>query len=274
MLRVASNVASIAAQRAMRTTERDLGRSLQELASGSRFNSPGADPAGLAISENVLAQTKGYEAALYNTQNASSFIQVAEGAISEQNNILVRLRELAVQAASDTYSDTERGFLNDEYQQLVQEFDRIATSTRFGSQALLDGSTKDYEFQVGVHKGEENIVRYTSDTNTTASNLGISGNSVSDIGDARDSLESIDQALIGLNGARAKLGAIQSRLDSSVNHISTQVESLSGAYQNMAQANIPDVISRVKRDQVLQQYQAAALQAANDIPANMLRLIA
>lgn len=274
MLRISSSVAAFSAQRAMRQTDRDIGRALKELSEGTRFVTPGSDPAGYAISENLLAQTKGFQAALNNTENAASFIQVAEGALSEQNNILIRLRELAIQASSDTYSDTEREFLDAEYQQLTQEFERIAQSTTYGSQPLLNGSAKEYEFQVGVHKGADNVVRYTNDTNTTASNLGISGTGVSDKGDARDSLEDIDKALVAMGGARAKLGAIQSRMDASINHIQSQVEGLTGAYSRMSDANIPEAVSRVRRGQVLQQYQAMAMAISNENDTALLKLIA
>lgn len=267
-------MATLTAARAFQQNERDLGRALKELSSGTKFVSPGADPAGLAIAENLAAQTKGYQAALRNTENATSFISIAEGALSEQSNIIIRLRELAVQAASDTLSEVEREFLNDEFTQLVGEFDRIALSTKYGSQPLLDGTSREYEFQVGVHKGEENIIRYTNDTNTTAQNLGLEGLGVSDKADARDSLETLDQAVIDLTAARAKLGAIQSRMDTTISHMTTQVEAISGAYTRMAETNIPDAISRVRRGQILSQYQAVALQVANSQMENSLRLIA
>ena len=273
-MRISSNLASLTAQRAYSRTERDTAAALQQLASGTKYNSPGADPAGLAIAQSLKAQTKGYQAALNNTENAGSFIQIAEGALAEQNNILIRLRELAVQAASDTLSDVERGYLNDEATQITEEFDRIAKSTKFGSQPLLDGSTRDYEFQVGVHSGAENIIKYTNDTNTTASNVGIDGLSVEDKSSARDALGSLDEALVTMGTARAKLGAIQSRLDSTVNHIQSQVEGISEAESRMSDTDIPQAITTVRRGQILQQYQAMALQQANESMGNYLRLIA
>lgn len=274
MMRISSGLASLTAQRAFSSTERETGRALRELATGSRFNSPGADPAGLAISENLRAQAKGYQAALNNTENATSFVQIAEGSLAEQNNIIIRLRELAVQAASDTLSDNERGYLDEEFRQLTDEFDRIARSTRFGSQPLLDGTNREYEFQVGVNKGDENVISYTSDTNSTASNMGISGLSVADKDDARDALEDLDEALMNMNASRAKLGAIQSRLDTAVSHLQTQVENVSEASSRISDADIPDAVSRVRRGQILAQYQAAALQAANQSTEAYLRLIA
>lgn len=272
-MRITSSLASLTAQRNFNRSERDTARALKELSSGSRFNSPGADPAGLAIAQSLTGQMRGYQAALKNTENATSFVAIAEGAVAEQSNILIRLRELAVQAASDTLSDTERGFLNDEYQLLTQEFDRIAKSTKYGSQGLLDGSTRSYEFQVGVHNTSSDIIKYTNDTDTTASNLDIDGLGVEDKSDARDALESLDDALMELNAARAKLGAVQSRFDTTIEHLQTQVESVGGAVSRMSDTDIADAVARARKGMILSHYQAAALQMANQQADAYLRLV-
>lgn len=274
MLRVSTNMASLSAQRALGITQRNTERALQELATGSRFSSAGADAAGYAIAENMRSQVQGYRAAGYNADNAASFVSVAEGALHEQNNILVRLRELAVQAASDTFSERERKMLDQEYQSLSQEFDRIAKSTKFGSQPLLDGTSKDYEFQVGIGRGDENIISFKSDTNTTLSNMNLDGSGVIDKGDARDSLESIDEAMYKLSEARAGLGALHGRMESAVSHIGSQIENLSSAHSKMADADVAQAVSTARRGQILQQYQASALTAANESQAYLLRLIA
>lgn len=272
-MRITSGLASLSTRAYADRTERDVGRALKELASGSRFNSPGADPAGMAIAQGLQSQVKGYQAALKNTENATSFVAIAEGALAEQNNITVRLRELAVQAASDTLSDVERGFLNDEYQQLTQEFDRIAKSTKFGSQGLLNGATQSYEFQVGVHKGDENVIKYTNDTNTTASNVDLDGLSVETKSDARDALEYIDTAMLKVNAARAKLGAVQSRMDATTSHLQTQSEAVTEASSRLSDTDVADAVARVRRGQILSQYQAAAIQLGNEQMQNSLRLI-
>jgi len=273
-MRISSNFASLTAQRVLSQTQRSTEKAMQELASGSRFSAPGSDAAGHAIAENMRGQIRGYGAAKRNAENAASFVQVAEGALNEQSNILIRQRELAVQAASDTFSDKEREFLNYEFQQLSQEFDRIAKSTRFGSQPLLDGTSKTYEFQVGVSTGDDSVIKYSNDTDTTASNLGVDGLDIDDKDYARDSLESIDDALMQVNEARAKLGSIQSRMDHAMNHIDSQEVNLSEAHSRMADADIPRAISEFRRGQILMQYQAAMLAASNDSTANLLKLIA
>ncbi|MBL7669302.1 MAG: flagellin FliC [Bdellovibrionaceae bacterium] len=273
-MRISANVVSLTSQRFMGQTQRSVEKALQQMASGSRFADTGADPAGFAIAENMRSQIQGYKSAKMNAENATSFVQIAEGALNEQNNILIRMRELAVQAASDTYSDTERGYLNDEFNQINAESDRIARTTKFGSQSLLDGASKDYEFQVGVNKSQNDIVRYTSDTNTTAGELGTEGLTIESKGDARDSLEEIDVALTRINGARAKMGAIQNRMDNVVNHIDSQISGLSEAHSRMADADLAEAVMTARRGQMLQQYQAAALGMALESEQAQLRLIA
>ena len=257
----------------MGQTQKSVQRALQEMASGTRFVDAGVDPAGYAIAENLKSQIRGYSSAKMNAENATSFVQIAEGALNEQNNILIRMRELAIQAASDTYSDTERGYLNDEFQQINQELDRISKTTKFGSQGLLDGSTKEYEFQVGVNKGDDNIIRYTSDTNTSANELGTEGLNVESKGDARDSLQDIDKGLLRINQARAKMGAIQNRMESVTNHIDSQISGLTEAHSRMADADIAQSVSVARRGQILQQYQASALQMAIDSEQSLLKLV-
>lgn len=273
MLRISSNVASLAAQMAYSRTVRDTSDAMKELAGGTKFTTPGKDAAGFAISENLRAEVKGYGAAKNNADNASSFVQVAEGALNEQNNILIRMRELAIQAASDNFSDTERGFINYEFQQLGSELDRIAKSTKFGSTALLDGTSKEYDFQVGVNGSKEDVIKYKSTTNTTASNLDVSGLSVSEAGDARDSLSSIDSALTKIAEARAKYGATQSRLDSAANHTATMIENLSGAYSRLSDTDVAEAVATVRRGMVMQQYQAAIMASANQQEETVLKLI-
>ncbi|MCX7978596.1 MAG: flagellin [Bdellovibrionaceae bacterium] len=273
MLRIAPYTAVFTAQRSLNKSQMEMERAMKELASGTRFVSPGADPAGYAIAENIRAQLKGFSAARSNVENATSFVQLAEAALNEQNNILIRLRELAVQAASDTFSETERGFLDEEFRGLVEEFDRIAKSTKYGSQSLLDGTTSNYEFQVGVHKGEDHVVRFANNTDTRAATLDIDGLSVSEKDDARDSLEAIDKALVRINAARAKLGAVQSRMNVVVNHLDNELEAMTAAHSRAADADIASAVSTVRRNQVLQAYQAQMLAEANAQNGTLISMI-
>ena len=149
-LRIATNTTALNAQRQMAITRNHLDKSLEKLASGSRINHAGDDAAGLAISENLKAQIRGMRQAKRNAQDGVSLIQVSEGGLNEVSNILVRLRELSIQSASDTIGDTERGFTDREYQSLKQEIDRIANVTAFNGTPLLNGKAGIFEIQVGT----------------------------------------------------------------------------------------------------------------------------
>lgn len=273
-VRILSQAATLATQRVMQQNQNKMEIAMKQLASGNRFANSSVDAAGQAISENIKAQARGLDAATSNAENATSLVQHAEGALNEQNNILIRMRELSIQAASDTFSDTEREFLNYEYEQLNQELDRIARTTRFGSQNLLDGSERTYEFQVGADGADTSRITYNQDANTTASELGMEGLTIDDDSSARDSLESIDAALVQISGARAKLGAVQSRMEYAINNNESQSENLNAAQSKIADTDVAKAVSDMRRAQVLQQYQVAILATANESQGYGLRLIA
>lgn len=273
-LRINTNVASLAAQRQISLSSRQSEGVMKALASGNRFDDPTESTAARSISEQLRGQVSGARAGLRNAQDAQSFIQVAEGGLNEQNNILIRMRELAVQAASDTFSDVERGMMNAEFSQLQAEVDRIAKVTQFGTTKLLAGQSKDLEFQVGSYKGDENVVKFKSDTDTGGSALGVSGLTVDDKGDARDAIEELDNALVKMGQARSNFGATQTRLDSTINNAGMQIENLSEAHSRMADTDVAEAVSKMYRNQALQQYQIAVLAQANQTPGSILRLVA
>lgn len=272
-LRINTNLASLAAQRQIGLSQRRSEGSMKSLASGNRFDDPNESAADFSIAEHLRGQIAGTKAARNNAENAQSFIQVAEGGLNEQNNLLIRMRELSVQAASDTFSDVEREMLDTEFQQLKEEVDRIAETTRFGSTKLLTGEEKEYEFQVGAFKGDENIIRYTSETDTTTGTLGVSGLSVDDNGSARDALEDIDNALVDIARARSNFGSVATRLDSTINHAGQQIENLSAAHSRLADTNIAEAASSMYKQQALQQYQISILDQANRFPGSVIRLV-
>ena len=176
------------------------------------------DAAGFAISERLKGQLSGIKQASINATSARAFIQTAEGSLNEQNNILIRLRELAVQSASDTVGDTERGYLDEEFQQLISEFDRVAQTARFGDKKLLTGTDQEFEFHVGAFSGPENVIKFRLNANTTAEESGIVDLSVADQDDALDVIDDIDSALHNVLGARALLGLhkVDSNLPSTI----------------------------------------------------------
>lgn len=273
-LRINTNVSSIAAQHQLGRSQRTADGAMKALASGSRFDMQGNSSANFGVAENLRGQIRGLQSARMNAENAISFVQVAEGGLNEQSNILIRMRELAIQSASDNFSNREREYLDSEYQALASELDRIAKTTSFGSTSLLDGNSKQYEFQVGAYKGENNIIRYKSDTDTTLSALSLSGSAVDGKSDARSALEDIDDAMNSVTSARAKFGAIQSRLESTVNNSAVQAENLTAAHSRLADTDIAEATSEMYKAKALQQYQLQVLAHANQFPANVVRIIA
>lgn len=272
-LRIATNVASISAQRVLGVQQKRAEHAAQALASGSRIVHAADDAAGLAISENIRGQVRGIGQARNNAFNAGSAIQVSEGGLSEITNILVRLRELGVQAASDHIGDRERGFLNLEAKSLVEEADRIAKTTVFGDKKLLDGSGGTMEFQVGAFAGAENIITYDLSSNATASEIGIEGLDMGEKGGARDSLQLVDDALVRVSSMRANFGAIQSRLESTVANLDVQYENLSAANSRIRDADVAHETAEIASASILQQSAVGILAQANTFPQVALKLM-
>jgi flagellin len=277
-LRISTNIASIAANRALQGTSEAQSKSYQRLASGNRITNAGDDAAGLSISENLRAQVRSMAQAERNANDGISFVQVAEGGLSEIGNLLIRMRELAVQASSDTIGDRERQFINGEVQQLIGEVDRIADVTNFNGTNLLNGeSSKDeLQFQVGIRaesNGSDRITFRPNDYNSRAGNIGIDGLDYSDIGGARDSLEKVDDAMSKVFEMRAKLGASQNKLHATVNNIAIAKENLQAARSRIADTDIAAETSDLVRGQILQQAGVSVLAQANTAPQAALKLL-
>ncbi len=273
-LRINTNVASIGAQRVLGKQQARVEHAQQALASGSRIVKASDDAAGLAISENIRGQLSGIKMARNNAYNAQSLIQVSEGGLNEISNILIRLRELGVQASSDTVSDVERSFLDQEAQQLVLESDRIAKSTRFGHKALLDGTGEELEYHVGPFADEEeNVIKYNITADATTDNLGVDGTSIADKDAARETLGAVDEALVKIGQMRADFGAVQSRLGITTSNLDIQYENLSAAKSRISDADIAYETSEMTSAQILQSASVGVLAQANQNGAAALKLI-
>lgn len=275
-LRINTNVPSLVAQRNLKGTRQSLDRSLERLSSGSRINHAGDDAAGLAISDSLRAQIRGLTQAERNAQDGTSLLQVAEGGISEVSNILIRMRELAVQASSDTVGQQERKFLEVEFQQLMEETDRIAHSTKFNGQSLLDGSASTFEIQVGVKNNPmiDRIKLFDSsgaDVNVVA--LGINLSSVGDKLSAQNSLEQIDSALTSVTSIRAEFGALQNRLASVITNIQISRENLSSANSRIRDADIAEETAELTKNNILMQAGVSVLAQANNATKSVLTLL-
>ena len=274
-LRINTNTASLNAQRNLMSTKLGLDKSLEKLSSGFRINRAGDDAAGLAISENLKAQTRGLKQASRNAQDGVSLVQVAEGGLSEISSIMIRLRELAVQSASDTVGPVERQFLNVEFDQLVSEIDRIADGTEFNGTQLLSGTGSVLDFQVGT-RNDPHIDRLSfdaskADANTAA--LGINLTSVADKASAQNSLSAIDSAIVSVSAMRADFGAIQNRLQSTIGNIAVSVENLSAANSRIRDVDVAEETSELTRNNILLQAGTAVLAQANQSANSALSLL-
>ncbi|WP_347356210.1 flagellin [Bdellovibrio sp.] len=274
-MRISTNVSAINAQRTMVNSQRDISKSMSQLASGSRINKAADDAAGLAISENLKSQIRSLGQASRNANDGISMVQTAEGGLSEISNILTRMRELGVQASSDTIGETERGFLNKEVQQLKDEAQRITQTTRFGTTKLLDGSGDKFDFQVGINNdGEADRISFNAgETDATTSSLGIEGFDFSSKEGAQDALAQVDKAQSQVNGFRASLGALQNRLQSTVDNLGVQHENISAANSRIRDTDIAAATAESTRNQVLLQANTSVLAQANAMPNSALRLI-
>lgn len=272
-LRINSNVASVSAQRYLNKNQRQVEDSFKALASGTRLSTPQNDAAGFAISELLRAQVSGASQSIKNARSAQALIQTAEGGLNEQNNILVRMRELAVNAASDTIGDKEREFVDEEFQLLIAEFDRIAKSTKFGTKDLLVGSGEEFSFQVGPNDGEENVIEFSLNNDTQASSVGIDGLDISDQDNAVSSLADIDSAVMEVAGARAKLGAVQSRFQYATDNLEVQKQNIEEARSIIADVDVAEETSKLARAAVLQEAGMSVLVQANSYPKKLLQLI-
>lgn len=272
-LRIQTNLASITAQSKLSKQQARAEHAMAAISSGSRIVNASDDAAGLAISENLRGQIRGIQMARKNANNAISLIQVSEGGLNEINNVMIRLRELGVQAASDTVSDTEREFLNQEALQIIAEADRIAKTTMFGNQALLDGNGREFTFHVGAFGGEENKISYEITADATGGTLGYDGISVADQDSAVDALTQVDETLVELARMRADFGAVQSRLNMTVSNLDIQNENLSAANSRIRDADIAYETSELASANILQQASVGVLAQANQFPNSALRLL-
>ncbi len=272
-IRIGSNTASISTQRALGKAQMRTEHALKALATGSRIVSSQDDAAGFAIAENLRGQLSGTKQARSNAENAMSLIQVAEGGLNEQNNIAIRLRELAVQAASDTVSDVEREFLNEEFTQLIAESDRIARTTQFGTKKLLTGDGGEFEFHIGANIDEFNVLRYNLNADTTATTMGIENLSIEKRDAARATLTDLDEAIKQLAGVRSNFGAIQSRLQIAMNNLDNQYENISTAKSRISDADVAHEISELVQGQVLTDIGVAVLAQANASPVKIAQLL-
>ena len=272
-LRISTNVASINAQRQLFKNQNRLEHAQAAMGSGKRIVNASDDAAGLAISENIRGQAAGLKMAKQNALNAQSLIQVSEGGLNEISNIMIRIRELGVQAASDTVSEVEREFIQTEGAQLISEAERIAQSTRFGNKELLNNDDNEMEFHVGPFGGDENVVKAVVSADATTSTLGVDGVDLSDKDGAKDALQAVDEALVQIGKIRADFGAVQSRLVMTNSNTDIQYENLKAAESRISDADIAHESAELASATVLQNAAIGVLASANQNGLSAMRLI-
>ncbi len=274
-LRIATNVPSLNAQKNLIGVNRSLDQSLARLSSGFRINQAADDAAGLAMSENLRGQIRGLKQANRNANDGISLVQVAEGGLNEVANMLIRLRELAVQASSDTIGDTERKFLDVEYQQLKSEMQRIAEVTKFNDRDLLNGTGGLFDVQIGIHNDpfKDRISFNASAANASIDALGVVAESVATKEQAQTSIDVVDEAMLSVNAMRANFGALQNRLQSTVNNLNIAHENYSAANSRIRDTDIAEETAELTRNNILMQSGISVLGQANQMQSMALKLL-
>jgi flagellin len=274
-LRINTNVASLSAQRALGVTKNNLDNNLRKMSSGERITRSGDDAAGLAISEKMKAGIRGMRQAKRNSDDAISLVQTAEGGLNEISSIIIRLRELSIQAASDTVGDQERGFSDIEFQNLLQEIKRISEVSEFNGTKLLNGTGGLLDFQVGIHNDPFND-RITFDAgkaDATLESLALVTESIGSKEGAQLSLKKLDDALVRINGTRADLGALQNRLQSASTTLAISEENMSAANSRIRDVDIAAETADMAKNNILAQAGVSVLAQANQAPNFALKLL-
>lgn len=272
-LQINTNVAAMNAYRNLSSTQGAMATSLERLSSGLRINRAADDAAGLAISEKLRAQTNGLNQATSNAQDAISLVQTAEGALNETHSILQRMRQLSVQSANDTNTSDDRAAIQKEVTALNSELDRIASTTQFNGQNLLDGTggtAGSFTFQIGANSGQTVSVAFAKADTAT---LGTGAVDVTTQAGAASALTAVDAAIKTVSGDRADLGAVQNRLQHTINSLSVASENSAAAESRIRDTDMAKEMTSFTRSQILQQAGVSMLAQANSAPQSVLKLL-
>ena len=272
-LRVNTNSASINAQRNLSNVSEKLAGNFRRLSTGLRISSAADDAAGLAISERLRSQIRSLDQAKRNANDGISLVQTAEGALNEVSSILTRLRELAIQSSNGSVSNADKETLDEEFQSLISEVNRIGRSTEFSGIKLLDGSTSSVAFQVGFGT-TANIDTISVSLNAALSTtLSLQSLDIGSGGAVTTAITDIDSAINTISSLRGSLGAVQNRLNSTINNLAITVENLSAAESRIRDVDVAYETAQLTRNSILQQASISVLGQANALPQSALRLI-
>ena len=282
-VRIFNNIASLNAQRFLGANNDRLGQSVERISSGIRINRASDDAAGLAISEGLRSDIRALRQAGRNANDGVSLINITEGALNEQGSMLIRLRELASQAATGTTGSTERATIQLEFNSLRNEIDRITNTTEFNGQKLIDGSlassiasTSQVFIQIGIDSNANSRINLNEQINlkaVTSSALSIDTLSVKTAEDALAALDGINTAIGDVTATRGQVGAVQNRLMRSISNLSISVENLSAAESQIRDADIAEEVALLTRNQIMVQASTAMVGQANLIPQSVLQLL-
>lgn len=271
-----TNIAALNSYNRLSSTNNNMQKSLERLSSGKRINKAADDAAGLAISEKMKAQIRGLAQAQRNAQDGISLIQTAEGALKETHAILQKMRELAVQSANDTNTDDDRAELQKEVSQLIEELNRIAQNTEFNTMALLDGTRSSSSggtalvFHIGANANQTMEVTIE---NMSASGLSVQDVDISSQTGANQAIETVDSAIGLVSSERSKLGAIQNRLEHTINNLGAAEENLTAANSRIEDIDMAKEMMEFTKSQILSQAGTAMLAQANMMPQGVLQLL-
>jgi flagellin len=276
---VRTNIAALRATTRLGQTQNGLTSSLERISSGLRINRSADDAAGQAVASKMESDNTSLKQAMRNTNDAISLVQTAEGGLNEIYNILVRLRELAVQASSSSYNSADRAQMDTEFDELTKEINRIADSSNFNRTNLLNSSGSAMSFQIGIHQNSDNVLSIQlSNFAATGVALGIGGLSVGaggicSLAKATAAIATLDTAIDSLNTSRSTLGALQNRLENSLNEAASYSENLSSAVSQILDVDYASESANMTRYQIMQQAGVAALGQAKAIPQSVISLL-
>jgi len=273
-LRIGTNIDSVFAQKMLARTQRSMRQSITKLSSGTRITKAADDAAGLAISQKMRAQITSLKMAHRNTETGISMVQTTEGALMEVQDMLSRMRELAVEASSEVLQSTERAYLQTEVTSLQDEIDRIAASTEFNGLSLLDGSTTSVDVQVGITADATSRIGVAL-SSTTATAIGVDSAAVSfsTASTAQTAISAVDAGIDSINQIRANLGASQNRLSSAMRNLENYTENLTEAESRIRDVDFAEETANLSRQQIFQQATISILSQANSSPQAVLSLL-
>ncbi len=282
-MRINHNISSMIGQGALHTQQGALAKSLEKLSTGMRINRASDDAAGLSVSESLRSKVRGMDRAKSNAEDGIALLQIAEGATGEINNILQRMRELAIQSSTDTMTTTERSYTDKEFGQLMSEVTRISSSAQYNGMTLLDGQAGSF----GVSGGNASVLHIGSGSSTTVDRMSITVNSmtlgalgmsatttaVSTSSSALSSLSLIDVAIKSVNTMRSDMGAYVNRLEFAISNLGNQIYNTQDAESRIRDVDFAKETTEFTRAQILTQSATSMLSQANQLPQGMLSLL-